>query len=164
MLEVINVTTSGKKDKKRRYLDAIVNESARVTLRIPERIEWQKLKSTQSLLVNKTIHSADDGKNLALLDVVLRIDSYKDQEIIDLESLTKHKYGLMNYVRFEFISSMGDYFTVLSRNKLHKIAIHTLPESIKKALAEGYTIFFAKSIDNKICYGREEIYRVKLCK
>ncbi len=164
LMDIVNVTTSNSSGEERRYIDVIVNSLRRLTLKIPERKEWQNLKSNQSLLVDKNIHTSNDGKNLALLDVILKIDNFNDQMKIDLESLTKHKYGLMNYVQFHFIKKIDDYFIVHSRGKLEKVNEATLPNEISKGLAHGFTRFFSKNINNAVCYGREETLRIKLCK
>ncbi len=83
LMKIINVTTSVRNNKKRRYVDAIINGSDRITLKIPERIEWQNLQGNQHLLVEKSIHLGDDGTKLALLDVVLRTDDFAEQEVVE---------------------------------------------------------------------------------
>ncbi len=163
LMKIINVTTSVRNNKKRRYVDAIINGSDRITLKIPERIEWQNLQGNQHLLVEKSIHLGDDGTKLALLDVVLRTDDFAEQEVVELTSLTKHKHGSLSYVQFQFIQKVDTYYVVLSRHKLHRVEARTLPDEVLRSLTSGYTRFFIRGMGNKVCFGREETVRVKLC-
>lgn len=163
LMKIINVTTSVRDNKERRYADVVINGLNRVTLRIPERIEWQNLQSNQHILVEKTIHVGDDGTKLALLDVALRVDGFDEQEIVELTSLTKHKHGSLSYAQFHFIQKIDTYYIVLSRYKLYKVEVKTLPDEVLRALMSGYTRFFIRDTGSRVCFGREETIRVKLC-